>query len=59
MEQTFFNDYDGRLKLDDQLRRMRDEFEAYKERLREKLKVRYAVEPPGGIHRPRPTIYRP
>ena len=59
MEQTLFNDYDSRLKLDDELRRMHDDFERYKEQLREKLKVRYGLEPPGGIHVPRPTIYRP
>jgi hypothetical protein len=60
MEQTLFNDYDSRLKLDDVLMRMRGEFERYKEQLREKLKVRYGLEPPGGIHpAPRPTIYRP
>ncbi len=59
MEHTLFNDYDSRLKLDDGLRRMRDEFEAYKEQLREKMKARYGLQPPSGIHLPRPTIYRP
>jgi hypothetical protein len=59
MEQTLFNDCDLRLKLDDELRRMRDDFQRYKEQLRELLKVRYGLEPPGGIHSPRPTIYRP
>lgn len=59
MEQTLFNDYDSRLKLDDELRRMRDDFEICKEQLRKKLKVRYGLEPPGGIRVPRPTIYRP
>ena len=59
MEQTLFSGYDSRLKLDDGLRRMRDEFEVYKEQLREQVKIRYGLEPPGGIHTPRPTIYRP
>jgi tetratricopeptide (TPR) repeat protein len=60
MDQTLFNDYDSRLKLDNDLMRMRGEFDRYKERLREILKVRYKVEPPGGIHpAPKPTIYRP
>lgn len=59
MEQTMFSDYESRLKLDDGLIRMRGEFEAYKEQLREKLKARYRLKPPSGIHTPRPTIYRP
>jgi hypothetical protein len=60
MERTLFNDYEGRLKLDNELMRMRGEFEMYKEHLREILKVRYLVEPPGGIHpAPKSTIYRP
>lgn len=60
MEQTLFNDYDSRLKLENDLVRMRGEFDRYKERLREILKVRYKVEPPSGIHpAPKPTIYRP
>jgi hypothetical protein len=54
-----FNDYDIRLKLDDGLRRMRDDVQRYKEQLRELLRVRYGLEPPGGIHSLRPTIYRP
>jgi len=59
MEQTLFNDYDSRLKLDNGLMQMRGEFERYKEELRETMKVRYKLEPPGGIHTaPRPTIYR-
>ena len=32
---------------------------ALRPELREKLKVRYGLEPPGGIHVSRPTIYRP
>lgn len=59
MEQTMFCDYDSRLKLDDGLVRMRGEFEAYKEQLREELKVRYRLKPPSGIYTPRATIYRP
>lgn len=59
MEQVLFNDYDDRLKLDPDLRQMRDAFEGYKERLREKLKAQYGLQPPGTIHTPRPTIYRP
>ena len=59
MEQTLFNDYDSRLKLDPGLRRMRDGFEVYKEQLREKMKARYGLQPPSGVHRPGPTIYRP
>jgi hypothetical protein len=60
MEQPLFNDYDSHLKLDNDLMRMRGEFDRYKERLREILKVRYKVEPPSGIHpAPKPTIYRP
>jgi hypothetical protein len=60
MEQTFFNDYESRLKLDNELMRMRGEFDRYKEQLRETLKRRFKLEPPGGVHTaPRPTIYRP
>lgn len=60
MERVLFNDYESRLKLDDQLRRMRDEFHKYQEQLRNKLIVRYNVEPPGGIYpAPRPTIFQP
>jgi len=59
MEQTLFNDYDARLKLDDGLRRMRDEFEVFKEQLREDTKARYKLRPPSGVHVPRPTIVRP
>ena len=60
MEQIFFNDYEGRVKLDHQVVRMRGEFEKYKEQLRQTLIRRYKVEPPGGLYpAPRPTIYRP
>jgi hypothetical protein len=57
---TFLSDYDGRLKLDDTLMRMRQECDRIKEQLREMLKVRYKIEPPHGIYpAPGPTIYRP
>jgi hypothetical protein len=46
---TFLMDYDGRLKLDDTLMRMRQECDLVKEQLREMLKVRYKIEPPHGI----------
>lgn len=46
MERTLFSDYEDRLKLDDVLVRMRDEFERYKEQLRRHLIVRYQVKPP-------------
>lgn len=46
MEQAFFRNYEGRLGLDYVLVRMRAEFEAYKEQLREVLKRRYDVKPP-------------
>lgn len=46
MENTFFNDYAGRLKLDHVLVDMRTAFEDHKERTREYLKVRYNVERP-------------
>jgi hypothetical protein len=59
MEQTFFNDYESRLKLDAELMRIRGEFERCKEQLREKVKVRYKVEPPSPIQIPRPLIFRP
>jgi hypothetical protein len=46
MERTLFSDYESRLKLDHVLVRMREEFENYKEQVREYLKGRYNVEPP-------------
>jgi hypothetical protein len=55
MERTLFSDYEERLKLDDGLMRMRDEFEQYKEQLRRMLIVRYQVRPPKSerlIHTP-------
>jgi hypothetical protein len=59
MENTLFADYDGRLKLDNQLMQMRGEFERYKESIRENVKNQFNLAPPGGIHQPKPTIYRP
>lgn len=59
MEQTLFNDYYSRLKLDSELVRMRQEFEQYKEQLRELIKVQYKLKPPSAIHAPRPVIYKP
>jgi hypothetical protein len=60
MEQTLFNDYESRLKLDSDLMRMRGEFEAYKEQLRQTIITGYKLKPPGGVQAaPRPTIYRP
>jgi hypothetical protein len=59
MENTLFSDYDGRLKLDHELMQMRGEFERYRETLREHIKQQFNLAPPGGIHQPKPTIYRP
>jgi hypothetical protein len=59
MEQTLFSDYDGRLKLDIELMQMRAKCDEYKEWLRERLKTQFNIPPPGGIHQPKPTIYRP
>lgn len=60
MEQTFFSDYEGRLKLDNELMRLRGEFDRYKEQLRQMLIKRYKVEPPSGIYpAPAVRIYRP
>jgi hypothetical protein len=55
MEQTFFHDYESRLRLDHVLVRMRSEFEKYKEQVREYLKVRYKIEPPA----PKSIIHTP
>jgi hypothetical protein len=60
MQGTFLSDYDGRLKLDDTLLRMRQKCDQLKEQIREMLKVRYKIEPPRGIYpAPKPTIFRP
>lgn len=47
MERTLFDDYELRLKLDPQLMRMRQEFEAYTEHLRQHMIKKYDVKPPG------------
>jgi hypothetical protein len=60
IEQSFFGDYDSRLKLDNDLMRRRAEFERLKEQLRRTMIARYNLQPPGGVHAaPKPTIYRP
>jgi hypothetical protein len=59
MEKTFYGDYQSRLQFDETLIRMRAKFEQLKEQLREEGKVRYKIEPPFGIHIPKPLIYRP
>ena len=46
MEQTLHLDYEDRLKLDDALLRMRQEFEVRKETLRRKLIKRFNLKPP-------------
>jgi hypothetical protein len=46
MEKTLYSDYDDRLKLDDVLLRMRQEFEVRKETLRRKLIQRFNLKPP-------------
>jgi hypothetical protein len=61
MEQTMFTDYEGRLKLDDGLLRVRSDFERYKEQVREIMKVRYNVQnpqPTSLIHAPPWTSIR-
>ena len=54
MENIFFDDYKTRLQFDNQLLRMRQEFETYKEQLRRTLIVRYKVRPPrrSSLHLP-------
>jgi hypothetical protein len=54
MEKTLYSDYDDRLKLDDALLRMRQEFEVRKETLRRKLIQRFNLKPP-----PSPLIVNP
>jgi hypothetical protein len=57
---VFLSDYDDRLKLDNPLMQMRGECDRVKEQVREMLKRRYKIEPPGGVHAaPKPTIFRP
>lgn len=55
MERTLFSDYEDRLRLDDGLVRMRNEFERYKEQLGRDLIVRYQVKPP----KRKPVIHVP
>jgi hypothetical protein len=59
IEKTFFNDYNDRLKLDVGLLRKRAAFENAKEQLRSSIVDVFQVSPPGGIHRPRTTIFTP
>jgi hypothetical protein len=54
MEKTLYSDFDNRLKLDDALLRMRQEFEVRKETLRRKLIQRFNLKPP-----PSPLIVNP
>jgi len=59
MERTFYGDYQNRLQFDETLIRMRRESEQLKEQLREYGKVHYKIEPPFGIHIPKPVIFSP
>jgi hypothetical protein len=59
MERTFYGDFQNRLQFDEALVRMRGEFEQLKEQLREFMKARYKIEPPFGIHIPKPVIFKP
>ncbi len=59
MEDTFFKDYNDRLKLDAELLRKRAAFEKLKEQLRKSIIDKFQLTPPGGIHQPRPIIYGP
>lgn len=59
MESIFFNDYNDRLKLDAELMSKRFVFTNAKEQLRVKIANKFQLSPPGGIHRPRPTIFTP
>ncbi len=59
MEDTFFKDYNDRLKLDAELLRKRAAFEKLKEQLRKSIIDKFQLAPPGGIHQPRPIIYGP
>jgi hypothetical protein len=59
MENTFYGDYKNRLQFDETLVRMREEFTKLKEQLREYMKVHYKIDPPFGIHIPKPLIFKP
>jgi hypothetical protein len=54
MEKTLYSDFDDRLKLDDALLRMRQEFEVRKETLPRKVIQRFNLKPP-----PSPLIVNP
>lgn len=59
MENTFFNDYNDRLKFDTDLISKRVAFTNAKEQLRASIIKTFQLSPPGGIHRVRPTIFGP
>jgi len=59
IENTFFLDYNDRLKLDIELISKRTAFQNAKEHLGASIANMFQLSPPGGIHRPRPTIYTP
>lgn len=59
MEDTFFRDYNDRLKLDAELLGKRAAFENEKEQLRKSIIAQFHLSPPGKIHQPKPTIYGP
>src|SRR5579871_890121 len=46
MEDTFYTDFEGRLKLDIALVKMRKEFAELKERLRKELIIKHKIQPP-------------
>lgn len=46
MEQTFYSDYESRLRLDHVLFGLRADFESFKERVRTELIGRYRIPPP-------------
>jgi hypothetical protein len=54
MEETFYKDYEDRLKLDITLMKMRKEFADLKERLRKEIITRHKLKPP-----PAPLIHKP
>jgi hypothetical protein len=51
MERTLFSDYEGRLKLDPDLVKMRSKFEQLKEQIRRSLIVRYHIKRPPATRR--------
>lgn len=46
MEETFYKDYEDRLKLDINLVKLRKEFAELKERLRKKIIIKHGIQPP-------------